>query len=478
MTGSGLRGVVVACVGLAMLAAPASAQEVRVPPESRAQIQESFAPVVKAVAPAVVNIYTRKTVTVRQRANPLLNDPFFRQFFGDQFGMGQSVPRERVERALGSGVIIDASGVIVTNNHVIEGADEITVILSDRREYPATVVGRDPKTDLGVLRIDTHGRALPYLPFGDADALEVGDLVLAIGNPFGLNQTVTSGIVSALARTSVGVADYGFFIQTDAAINPGNSGGALVDMHGRLVGLNSAIYSGKGGAGSIGIGFAIPSSMVRAVAQSLLAHGRPVRSWFGAGGESVSAEVADSLGMDHPYGAIIGDVYPGSPAARAGLKPGDIVLAIDGRDVQDVAGLRYRLATVPVGESATLTVLRQGERHKLTAKLMEPPETPPRQSTAIGGRTPLTGAEISNLNPALAEETGIPLGSGGVAITGLAEGSVAARLGFRPGDLLDTINRAKIDTVAAALKALKSAQGGWRVEILRDGKRLAMSVDG
>ena len=474
----GLRNVVVACVGLAMLAGPmASAQEVRVPPESRAQIQESFAPVVKAVAPAVVNIYTRKTVTVRSRPNPLLNDPFFRQFFGDQFGRGQSVPRERVERALGSGVIIDASGVIVTNNHVIEGADEITVILSDRREYPATVVGRDPKTDIGVLRIDTHGRALPYLQFGDADNLEVGDLVLAIGNPFGLNQTVTSGIVSALARTSVGVADYGFFIQTDAAINPGNSGGALVDMHGRLVGLNSAIYSSKG-AGSIGIGFAIPSPMVRAVAQSLLAHGRPVRSWFGAGGESVSADIADSLGMDHPYGAIIGDVYPGSPAAHAGVIPGDIVLAIDGRDVQDVAGLRYRLATVSVGDEVALTVLRRGEHLTLTAKLMEPPETPPRHSTTVGGRTPLTGAEISNLNPALAEETGIPLGSGGVVISDVAQNSVAARLGFHPGDMLDKINRTKIDSVGTALKALKRAQGGWRVEILRDGKRLAMSVDG
>ena len=476
---TGLRGLVLGCVGLALLSGPpAAAQEVRVPPESRTQIQESFAPVVKAVAPAVVNIYTRKTVTVRQRANPLLNDPFFRQFFGNQFGMGQSVPRERVERALGSGVIIDPSGVIVTNNHVIDGADEITVILSDRREYPATVVGRDPKTDIGVLRIDTHGRALPYLQFGDADSLEVGDLVLAIGNPFGLNQTVTSGIVSALARTSVGVADYGFFIQTDAAINPGNSGGALVDMHGRLVGLNSAIYSGKGGAGSIGIGFAIPSPMVRAVAQSLLAHGRPVRSWFGAGGESVSADVADSLGMDHPYGAIIGDVYPGSPAAHAGLIPGDIVLAINGRDVQDVAGLRYRLATVPVGDQVTLTVLRRGDHLKLSAKLMEPPETPPRQSTTVGGRTPLTGAEISNLNPALAEETGIPLGSGGVVISDIAQNSVAARLGFRPGDMLDKINRTKIDSVATALKALKTAQGGWRVEILRDGKRLAMSVDG
>ncbi len=477
---TGLRAWMAAAGMVLTLTAPAMAQEVKVPPESRAQIQQSFAPVVKAVAPAVVNIYTRKTVTVRQRVNPLLDDPFFRQFFGDQFGLNQSVPRERVERALGSGVIIDPDGVIVTNNHVIDGADEITVVLSDRREYPATVVGRDPKTDIGVLRIDTHGRKLEYLEFGDADSLEVGDLVLAIGNPFGLNQTVTSGIVSALARTSVGVADYGFFIQTDAAINPGNSGGALVDMHGRLVGLNSAIYSrgGPSAAGSIGIGFAIPSAMVRAVAHSLLVHGRPVRSWFGASGETVSAEMADSLGLDHPFGAIISDVYANSPAAHAGLEPGDIVLDIDGREVADVAGLRYRLATIPVGSDAKLTVLRRGSHLSLTAKLIEPPETPPRNLTRVGGRTPLSGAEIGNLSPALAEETGMPLGTGGVVITRLERGSVAARLGFRPGDRIDVINGHKVDVVRTAMKLLKGAQGGWRVEILRDGERLAMSVDG
>lgn len=475
-----LRGWTGAVLAALVLATPAAAQEVRVPPASRAEIQQSFAPVVKAVAPAVVNIYTSKTVTVRTRVNPLLEDPFFRQFFGDQFGLNQSVPRERVERSLGSGVIIDPDGVIVTNNHVIDGADEITVILSDRREYPATVVGRDPKTDIGVLRIDTRGRKLAYLEFGDADSLEVGDLVLAIGNPFGLNQTVTSGIVSALARTSVGVADYGFFIQTDAAINPGNSGGALVDMKGRLVGLNSAIYSrgGQAGAGSIGIGFAIPSAMVRAVSQSLLAHGRPVRSWFGASGDTVSAEMADSLGLDHPYGAIIADVYADSPAAAAGLKSGDVVLAIDGREVEDVAALRYRLATVPVGDTARLTVLRRGKQIEVAAKLIEPPDVPARATTLVGGRTPLSGAEIANLNPALAEETGMPLGTGGVVITRLQRGSVAARLGFRPGDHVDVINGRKIDSVATAMKLLKAPQGGWRVEILRDGERLAMSVDG
>jgi len=459
----------------AALAVPAQAED-RTVPASRAEVQLSFAPLVKAAAPAVVNIYTRKVVTVRQRVNPLMNDPFLRQFFGDQFGFGQSVPRERVERALGSGVIIRPDGVIVTNNHVVDGADEITVVLSDRREFPATLVGRDPRTDIAVLKIDARGHALPHLEFGEEDALSVGDLVLAIGNPFGLNQTVTSGIVSALARTSVGIADYGFFIQTDAAINPGNSGGALIDMKGRLVGINSAIYSRGEGAGSIGIGFAIPSPMVRAVATSILAHGHAVRSWFGASGDTVSSDMADSLGLDHPFGAIIADVYPGSPAAHAGLRSGDIVLAVNGREVSDVAALRYRLATVPVGDQAALTVLRQGRRVELAATLIEPPDMPPRDTTAVGGRLPLSGAEIANLNPALAEETGLPLGKGGVVVTKVARGSLAARLGFRPGDRIVAINRHAVGGVAATLKALRNAPNGWQVEIDRNGERLSVTV--
>jgi serine protease Do len=459
----------------ALLPAVATAAETRVPAD-RAEVQLSFAPLVKRAAPAVVNIYTRKVVTVRERVNPFMNDPFLRQFFGEQFGFGQSVPRERVENSLGSGVVIDPSGIIVTNTHVIDGADEITVVLSDRREFAAAVVGRDPRTDISVLRIDVGGQRLPYLEFGDADALEVGDLVLAIGNPFGFNQTVTSGIVSALARTSLGVSDYGFFIQTDAAINPGNSGGALIDMQGRLVGINSAIYS-KGGAGSIGIGFAIPSPMVKAVAAGILAHGRPVRSWLGASGETLTPDTAESLGLDHPTGAMIDEVFSGGPAAHAGLKSGDVVLSINGREVQDAAALRYRLATVPVGAEANLTVLRRGERLNLAAKLIEPPETPPRDATQIAGRTPLTGAEIANLNPALAEEAGVRIDKGGVILTRVERGSIAARLGFRPGDRLDIINRRHIDTVAAAVKILGQGSKGWRIEILRGGERLAVNVD-
>ncbi|MBN2751343.1 MAG: DegQ family serine endoprotease [Rhodospirillaceae bacterium] len=466
----------ISAVVLAIVFAVPVADAQTMVPSSRVEMQMSFAPLVKAAAPAVVNIYTRKVVTVRQRVNPFMDDPFLRQFFGDQFGFGQSVPRERVERALGSGVIVGASGVIVTNNHVVDGADEITVVLADRREFPATLVGRDPKTDLAVLKIDPKSQKLPFLRFGDADSLEVGDLVLAIGNPFGLNQTVTSGIVSALARTSVGVADYGFFIQTDAAINPGNSGGALIDMKGRLVGINSAIYS-RNGAGSIGIGFAIPSQMVEVVSRSILSHGHAIRSWFGANGETVTSEVADSLGLDHPFGAIIGEVFPGGPAARAGLKSGDIVLAVNAREVADVAALRYRLATIPVGGKATLSVLRQGQRETLTAVLIEPPETPSRDVTIISGRVPLSGGEIANLNPALAEESGLPLGKGGVVVLKVKRGSIAARLGFRSGDRIVSINRRAVDTVSAVVKAMKRTSNGWRVDIDRNGERLSVKVD-
>jgi len=452
---------------------PALAQE-RVPGD-RTEITLSFAPVVRAVAPAVVNIYTRKVVKVRSRPNPFADDPFFQQFFGRQFGF--SVPRERIERALGSGVVIAPEGVIVTNAHVIEGADEVTVVLADRREFPAKIVGSDSRTDIAVLRIDPKGHPLPALAFGDADALQVGDLVLAIGNPFGFNQTVTSGIVSALARTSVGVNDYGFFIQTDAAINPGNSGGALVDMKGRLVGLNSAIYS-RGGAGSIGIGFAIPSQMVQAVSRSILAHGRAVRPWFGASGDTVTAEMAESLGLDRPRGTVLADIYPGSPAAAAGLKSGDVVLAVDGREVADAAGLRFRLATVPVGGETTLSVLHQGRTETVRVTLIEPPDAPPRDATTVAGRNPLTGAEIANLNPALADETGLPLEGGGVVVLKVKDGSIADRLGFQPGDRLKAVNGRHVGTVAQALPALKTVKGGWRIDINRDGKAMSINVEG
>ncbi len=333
---------------------PAAAQaKDRIVPDSRQEITLSYAPVVKKVIPSVVNIYASRVVQGRQ-ISPFFNDPFFRRFFGD---VGPQRERDRVQKSLGSGVIVDGNGLIVTNHHVIDGADEVKVALSDRREFDAKVVLDDEKTDLAVLKIEA-GEALPALQFDDSDDLEVGDLVLAIGNPFGVGQTVTNGIISATSRTQVGVSDYGFFLQTDAAINPGNSGGALVDMHGRLVGINSAIYSRSGG--SLGIGFAIPSNMVRLVVQSAKSGNAIERPWFGASLQAVTADIAESLGLDRPRGCIVGNVYPGSPAARAGLRTGDVVVAVDGREVSDPSAFGYRFATRGIGGTTKITYLRSG----------------------------------------------------------------------------------------------------------------------
>src|ERR1700761_364936 len=292
----------------------------RTPPTSRDMIHLSFAPVVKKVSPAVVNVYSRRTVQTR---SPFFDDPLFRRFFGNQAPFG--LPRERVQQSLGSGVILGADGTIVTNHHVINGAQQITVVLSDRREFEAKAILSDEHADLAVLKIDTHGERLPVLEVGDSDQLEVGDLVLAIGDPFGVGQTVTSGIVSALARTGIG-SDVSSFIQTDAAINPGNSGGALVDLDGKLVGINTAIFSQSGG--SIGIGFAIPTTLVRTVLQAATS-GAPIhRPWFGSNGQEVTADIANAVHLPRPGGVLIKDLTADSPAAKAGIHMGDVITSI------------------------------------------------------------------------------------------------------------------------------------------------------
>src|SRR5215475_14728032 len=309
-------------------AAESPLQDDRVVPSSPGELKLSYAPVVKRAAPAVVNVYAAKVVANR---NPLLDDPFFRRFFG---GNGQGVPREQVQRSLGSGVIVDAGGFVVTNNHVVEGADQVKISLSDKREFECTIVLKDSRSDLAVLKVKDGRERFPVIDFGDSDALQVGDVVLAIGNPFGVGQTVTHGIVSAVARTQVGITDYQFFIQTDAAINPGNSGGALVDLGGKLIGINTAIFTRSGG--SQGIGFAIPANMVRVVVASAKAGGSTVRRpYLGARLQTVTAEIASSLDLKRPAGALVSAVTPSSPAARAGLKPGDLITTIDGLTVDD-----------------------------------------------------------------------------------------------------------------------------------------------
>ncbi|MBI4968270.1 MAG: DegQ family serine endoprotease [Rhodospirillales bacterium] len=456
---------------LALAALPAWAQSV---PQSRDQIRFSFAPLAKQTAPAVVNIYTRKVVQTRQMVSPFMNDPFFQRFFGEQFGMG--MPQERIQRSLGSGVIVGAEGVIVTNHHVIKDSDEITVVLSDRREFEAQLVGSDERTDLAVLRIQTKGEKLPALDWGDSDALEVGDLVLAIGNPFGVGQTVTSGIVSALARTTAGITDFQFFIQTDAAINPGNSGGALITMDGKLVGINTAIYSRDGG--SIGIGFAIPAAMGRSVVGGILATGKPIRPWLGAAGQTVTAEIAQSLGLTKPMGVFVNNLHPGGPAEKAGFKKGDLVVAVNGRAVENSEALRFRIATLPVNENAQFTVRRGGKETLLTAKMTAPPDTPPRDLTEIGGRNAFTGSLVANINPALIEEMGIDVGETGVIILRIKRGSPAHRVQLAPGDIVLKVNDTALASVADLTRAIERLSGGLRITVKREGRVMTIQVGG
>lgn len=451
---------------LAVQGWPAMGQTV---PTSRDQLRLSFSPVVKQVAPAVVNIYTRKVV---RTVSPLFADPFFRQFFGNQMGL----PQERVQRSLGSGVIVKADGTVVTNNHVIRDSDEITVVLADRREFEATLVGADERTDLAVLKINAGDQPLPVLPQGDSDALEVGDVVLAIGNPFGVGQTVTMGIVSALARTAVGGSDYRSFIQTDAAINPGNSGGALVDLEGRLVGINSAIYSSGEGGGSIGIGFAIPSAMVKAVLAGITSGGKAVRPWLGAAGQPVTAEMFQALKLNRPYGVLVNGVHTGSPAEQADIKVGDVILAVNGREVDDPEALRFRIATLSVGTSAQLTVSRNGQEKNITVTLKSPPDSPARDISDIGGHNPFTGATVANINPALSEEMGLEHIEAGVTIVKVKRGTIANHLQFQPGDVIAKLNNRAVASVADLKSSLEGQVKSWAITIKRGGQTFTLTV--
>jgi Do/DeqQ family serine protease len=468
----GLGGLLALLLAPGIAIGPARAETpARAVPAGAQQVQLSFAPIVRKVAPAVVNIYTKRVVETRP-LSPLFNDPFFRKFFGDDFQVG---PQKRVLGALGSGVILRSDGVIVTNHHVIEGAQQITVVLADRREFEATVTLSDERTDLAILHIDPGSAKLPTLELRDESELEVGDLVLAVGNPFGVGQTVTSGIVSALARTTVGITDFRSFIQTDAAINPGNSGGALVGMDGRLVGVNTAIYSKSGG--SIGIGFAIPASMVRTVLQAALSGTKLRRPWLGAEGQDVTAEIAGSVGLPRIGGVIIKDVYPNGPAARAGLKDGDVVTAVNGRDITDGEDLRFRIATLPIGTTADLAVIRKRERLTVPIKLVPAPEDPPRNQTKLEGAVPLAGATVANLSPALAEELGtVRVADKGVVILSIDRSSIAQRLRLEPGDIVVALNGDAVPSVAELKRLLTQKPPVWQLQINRAGQVINLNV--
>ena len=332
---------------------------------------ESYAGAVKVAAPSVVNVYTLKKI--EQRRNPLFDDPFFRRFFGER---GQNTPRERTETSLGSGVIVSDDGYVLTNNHVVDGADEIQVLLQDGRSARATVVGTDPDTDIAVLKVELS--QLPTITIGDSDGLQVGDVVLAIGNPFGVGQTVTQGIVSATGRSHLGLSTFENFIQTDAAINPGNSGGALIDTRGQLIGINTAIYSRSGG--SLGIGFAIPARLARTVMQSLIENGRVIRGWIGVEVQGLTPELAKSFGLDEPKGVVVTGVLQGGPAGQAGLKPGDVIQEIDGKPVTGVKDLLYLITERKPGATLDIRGARMGKAQDWSVKVQERPRQSNRES--------------------------------------------------------------------------------------------------
>jgi Do/DeqQ family serine protease len=466
------RAALAAILALLALCVPAAAQQ-RAVPESAVAMKQSFAPVVKRAAPAVVNVYVRHRV--EQMVSPFFDDPFFGRLFGERFG----IPRERIQNSLGSGVLVSPEGVVVTNNHVIQGSGdtEITVALTDGREFPAKVILKDEQTDLAVLRLDAGGVQFSSIEFSDSDSLEVGDLVLAIGDPFGVGQTVTSGIVSALARTQVGISDYQFFIQTDAAINPGNSGGALVDMDGRLIGINTAIFSKSGG--SHGIGFAIPSNMVRLVVQSALKGGKVQRPWLGAALQTVTPDIAESLGLATPSGALVAKVHAKGPAARAGLKAGDVVVSVDDKPVQNPQAFQYRFVTKGIGGAVELGVLRKGQQVKASITLIAPVEDPPRDARDLEGRHPLTGCTVANISPAVAAEVGIDDDMrDGVVVLDVKDKTPAARLGVKRGDIVVGINNEKVKSVAQLAAALDAADGGWRLSVERGGKVFNLTIQG
>jgi Do/DeqQ family serine protease len=450
-----------------LLAQPATAQERRVP-SSAADLRMSYAPIVQRVQPAVVNVYAAKVI---QNRNPLMDDPIFRRFFG---GGGQQP--EQMARSLGSGVMVDASGLVVTNNHVIEGADQVKVSLADKREFEAEVVLKDSRTDLAVLRLKDTKEKFATLDFANSDDLLVGDVVLAIGNPFGVGQTVTHGIISALARTQVGITDYQFFIQTDAAINPGNSGGALVDGTGKLAGINTAIFSRSGG--SQGIGFAIPANMVRVVVASAKSGGKAVkRPWLGARLQAVTPEIAETLGLKLPNGALVASVTPGSPSARAGLKLSDLIVGINGQTVDDPNAFDYRFATQPLGGAAQVDVQRSGKPVKLSIPLETAPDTG-RDEIVLKSRSPFQGAKVANISPAVADEMRLDSSIEGVVVTEITDDAMAANVGFQKGDIILAVNGNKIAKTADLDKVTREPARMWRIIVVRGGQQINVTLGG
>jgi len=451
-----------ALIVLLLVAGPPAAAEMQVP-QTRAEVRTGFVPVVRRAAPAVVNIYARRVVAVR---SPFADDPFFQDLFRD-FG----TPRQRVQNSLGSGVILGAEGIVVSNYHVVGEATDIRVVLNDRREFSARVLLADEESDLAVLQME-GARDMPALELRDSDSVEVGELVLAIGNPFGVGQTVSSGIVSGLARSGTATGNArGYFIQTDAPINPGNTGGALVDIEGRLIGINTAILSRSGG--SNGIGFAIPSALVaQFVAQARAGNDRFERPWAGIDGQPVTADMAEALGLDRPGGVAIAELHPESVFVAAGFRPGDVVTAVDGYPVNTPAEMIFRMSVAGIGAQARVTRLRRGREEEVAVTLIRAPEVPPRAALVTDRRSALPGMRLATVNPAVIAEYDLPLTARGAVIED--PGPVGLRAGLRAGDVLRAINDAPVATTAEAARLLGQAGRWLSLEVGRGARRLTL----
>lgn len=433
-------------------------------PQSQAEISMGFAPLVKEAAPAVVNIFAKQIVQVRQ--SPFTGDPFFDQLF-----RGFGTPQPRVENSLGSGVILSEDGIVVSNYHVVGMSTDIRVQLNDRSEYTAEVLLADEESDLAILKLkDADG--LPFLQFRDSDNVDVGELVMAIGNPFGVGQTVTSGIVSGLARSGVATGNArGYFIQTDAAINPGNSGGALIDINGDLIGINTSILTRSGG--SNGIGFAIPANLVaQFVDQARAGFDDFQRPWAGMFGQPVDADMAEGLGLDRAGGIVVSAMHEASPFLSAGVEAGDVIVALDGQPVNTPAEMIFRMSVAGLGSEVVVETLRDGEQMTQTVKMDVAPDVPSRDTIETGRKSAIPGMVISNINPAVLGEFGLPLSLEGVVVEN--SGEIGARLGIGPGDVLRVIDGTEILTTKDADKALRDARKRLTLEVQRGTQRVVM----
>jgi serine protease Do len=416
---------------------------------------QNFVQIAKRVKPAVVNIFTARSGKGSEGPHALpFDDPFFRRFFGDEFFRRFEAPRERKERSLGSGVIVDPAGLIITNNHVVSKADEIKVYLSDKREFKAKLIGTDSKTDLALLKIEAEG--LPILTWADSDRLEVGEYVLAIGNPFGLNQTVTMGIVSAIGRASMGIAEYEDFIQTDAAINPGNSGGALVNVRGELVGINTAIFSQSGG--NMGIGFAVPSNMARSIVEQLTKSGKVIRGWMGVSIQELSTELASQFGVPDLKGVLVSDVLDDSPAKRAGFERGDVIVEYDGKPVENPTQLRNMVAQTAIGKKVPVKFIRDKRPRTLDITIAEQPKTVAQGGSEESGESvspagALSDLTVGELTPDVASRLNLSSSEKGVVVVRVKPGGPAEEAGVREGDLIVEVNRQVITNLKSYEKA-------------------------